>query len=309
MAEDADPGIEGDSATGTATATEPENEMGMGAFSDTPLGVSDDSPGQSGESTAAPPPAANAGAETSPDPSSAESREGGLRWDDYTRKTQEHSDNVRAHEQEKRDWHANRERDAQTAPALPAQTESAAAPDGYAQISEIAQRSGMDSDEERAARGLFEIARAGVQPEIDALKQELAGLKQFQAEFVEVKQNAAQAAEGIKSQTRERVQAQLREAMDAFGSQRVQDAVPFTQTLMDAGTINNDTGKPYTVSEATAMFHKTTIEDAKQAKTANGQVRRQARGPGVATGTTNAPGTAPGPISKSEALAVIDGTL
>jgi hypothetical protein len=279
--------------------------MGIGAFSDSPPGISGDNSGQSDESTDARPQPAKAPAELQPDPSSAESHEGRLRWDDYSQKTATHADNVRAFEQEKRDWYADNERNAQAAPALPAPTAlaPAAADDGYAIVSEIAMRSGMDANEERAARGLLDIARAG-------FEQEIAGLKQLQTDFAEVKQTAAQAADGVKSQTTERMRAQLSEAIDIFGGDKVQKAVPITQILLDRGTINEATRKPYTVSEATAMVHGTTIEDAKQARQANGHVRRQARNPAVATGNTTAPVTAAnGEISVAEAHAIIQSTL
>ena len=238
-------------------------------------------------------------------------REGTLRWQDYTRKTQDLADERRKFDQERQQWYAEREKalqQRQQAPAPPPPAGQAPATMGSLaqQIEQAMLNPELSGNERVGLQVIGNMAR-----ELDQAKAALDELRQFRQQAAPQLQQAQRAAQSLtqrQNQEQMRVLArQYREAQDTFGPEALQGSRDFIKRNLQA--LNPRTKEPYTISELVAMATGRSVEEAQTARQGAKQQRTAAKKRVAPQGAHPAQEPDAGPLSKQDALAAIAATM
>jgi len=291
------PAVEGQPST-SPEPTEPTPELGAG-FMD--AGSSDDGPaaaeGQSPEarsSTGVPMPEND-----NPPAQTEEQREGTLRWDDWTRKTQDIGDERRlladekaTFRQEREQWITDREqRLVEQAPS-----------DGQASRADQFEQAAQMSDDPDQRRGL--VYMADQERTITELKSQVGTLME---RFEEINPRVEATERAANELTEEQNQALQKQIVDetqiakgAFGVEAVAAARNFI--LRNLNTLNDKTGEVFSVSELVAMHSGKPLQETLQAVEKQREARATAKRQASSTTQTHGESAGNGFISRAEAV-------
>ena len=310
-------GLLTDPATTDGQATEapaaPDSpEMGMGAIeSATPLGAPDGGDGQTDEGEAAagddktPSTTDNQDTGAATDDDSADSAAGGLRRDDYTRKTTALADRNRQvdareaalEQREKaiaaREQGGGQPQDGQPAPAYQP-------PSRLAQLQQALTNPDMDGDTRQGLQYIYGLEERNEANETRMAQQETR-INTLEAQVKQASEGTQALTEDANAQRQQAIQLEIDEAAEIFGNEAVDGSKAYIRR--NIGSVNRKTGKPFTIAELVARDTETTVEDARQAR----QQERQNRGQAKRQASSQAAGaTTPdtgGYLTKEQALA------
>ena len=299
--------VQADSAPETeqvpdSTPSTPVADTMGGGFveADSTLGTSDSVPEQSADPEDA---AETAAAKTDTPAASDDDRDGRLRWDDYTRKTQVLADQQRAFEAERE---AERQRMTEERQAVLQQVQAPPPPLSRSQQLQQAMADPDLTTEDRAGLGFIHGLAQQAEYQEDIIVNLTQRLAQIEPQVQQTGQTLGSIAQQADNERAQVIRAQVDEAIQMFGQETAQAAYQFIQNNLRDDIVNPQTDAPFTVAELVGRHSGHTAGEAQNGRAKTRQQRQAAKQQTAPAGATHPAQAEPeGPISKTEALRLI----